>query len=383
MRLLKRQYQRHLKVVFGNPTGSRLGQSPTPMTLTSYAGDGPRIAFRANRNNRGEADRCTLLIFNPPPEMAENIKQQIVDLREARKQIQSDYRKPRRQRPYRDGQMQKTSTDELEIGRLSDTERGRRLEQVTRDYRVSIFTGYGRSEDDLVLTFRGDMTDVTYPMRRGGTDTILKIDLGDTIYALRDSYNRQVLRANTSVLDMISGLFEANGIDTFDAVNYARLVLPNAVVSQIRNRYYVVGRLPDTIPGFIELLGAQWWVQDSRLYLAPQGATLPDFAIWLTEGQDLLDFTEPRDRGDYQGRAQLNGNIVPGRQLILRDFDGKLISPQGFRVQTTDVRADTRGPAWHTTFECTNTELNLAAQADEFVSPSFIGGVPIEEFASG
>lgn len=342
-----RQFQRRVKLVYGDPTGGGLGSGPTvPFTLDSFAGDGPRISFTVERTNRGISDRAFIDVYNMPREFRRGLRVDLEQQWKDRREIQEEVSDPR--------------------------ERARRLGRVADSFRFNLFTGYGPDERQLVLLMRGDMINVVPETRRGGVDTITRIELGDTLLAMRDSYMREVYGTGATVTNVLRGAIAAANLEIDEgSEKLISIVAPNAVVTKLENGFVARGRVGDTISELVDLFGLQWWIRDGTIYFVPQGATLTDFSIGLREGRDLLDWNETNSYGDVRGRALLNANIVPGRGLLLQRLDGGRFDEVGHRVNEVRYRGDTRGSQWFAQFQATAISNSLLAPAIEFESSEF------------
>lgn len=363
-----KQFQRHVKLLYGAPERFSQGHGPSPFTLTSYAGSGPRIMFRASRTNRGTPDRCSIAVYNMSEDLREQMHSDAEELRERRKDIQGRRRfgTSPAAKPGGAGQA-------WESVAAVNRERARLLKILSDDYRVNLFVGYGPDEDDLQLLFRGDLLSVS-PRRRNGADTITTIELGDTLLALRDSFSASIYQQGADAINAIVGALDDMGVE-HDSETQIRALLPNAVLTRQKNGIYAVGRSADTIDEFVDLFGAQWWVKDGRFEIVPQNGTLKDFSLELREGVDLLDFGERKSYGDSRGRALLNASIVPGRGMRIFREDGEPFDPYGHRVNAVLYSGDTRGTAWYADFEAVTMPTALSAPTTgEFLPRDYEAG---------
>lgn len=341
-----RQYQRSIKLVYGDQAQS-LGTGPSrPFTATNVAGDGLRMSFTAQRNNRGEPDTCTIDLYALHEKDREAIKNDLEAQWDSRREIQAEHIR-------------------------SDRERARKLKRVADAFRINIFVGYGYNEDDMVLLFRGDLIDVIPNLRRGGVDTITRLTLGDTLLALRDSYMQQTMGAG-SLVAAARGIAKAMAVDFSNQAEVVMSIIgPNMVATKVENGWVGVGRPPDRLTDIIDQFGLQWWVRDGQLYFVGQGATLNDFSIQLREGRDILDFQEFRGRDDVRFRALLNPDIVPGRGIILQDLEGNRLEEFGHRVDRATYRGDTHGQAWFVDAEASGVDSRVLAPRTEFSDQQF------------
>ncbi len=339
-----RQYQRHLKLVYGQQAGEGIANGPSvPFTITSYAGGGPRVSFNAERTNRGISDRCFIDIYNLNEKFRSGLKADLEQQWKDRREIQEVVRDPKT--------------------------RATRLKQVSDAFRVNLFVGYGASDENLTLLMRGDLINVVPESRRGGVDTITRIELGDTLLAMRDNYLRGTYGTGATIENAIRGSVALADLGINEASDRVlSIVAPNAVITKTENGFVLRGRVGDTISELVDVLGLQWWVRDGVIYFVAQGSTLQDFAIQLRQGRDLLSYTEASSYGDAKGRALLNPDIVPGRGLILQDFNGQELDEKGYRVNVTRYRGDTRGQPWWVEFEATNISNSLNIPTKEFTS---------------
>lgn len=338
-----RQYLRALKLVYGEQDNPNARGPDRPFTITSKGGDNVRVAFVARRNNKGEADTCTIDIYNLSKEDRESMEV--------------------------DRETQWRRRLEVQQQELDTDERARKLKELSDAYRINLFAGYG-DPDTLPLMFRGDLLDVVPVLRRGQVDTITRIKLGDTLLALRDSYMSQVFQAGTRSDNIIRAGIASMGLDAEKGAKaFLSAVGPNATFTKMENGWYAVGRSPDTIDEFVDLFGLQWWIRDGVIYFVSQGATLQDLSIELVEGRDLLDWNESGVYGDFRGKALLNSDIVPGRGLILRVF-GEQTRAEGqksLRVATAIYQGDTHGAAWWVTFEAQGVDTRVISSNKEFI----------------
>jgi len=362
----KRQYQRHLKLVYGNPELNTSSEGPSrAFTIDTYAGRGLRVTFKASRNNRGEPDRCTIEIYNLPETLRNSLK---LDL-EAQRLARAEAQKAFAETP--DG-----------IVEVSDERRARNLREISDAFRVNLFVGYGPDATDLTLLFRGDLLDVQPNVRRGGVETITRIKLGDTLLALRDGYMRQSFGAGANLAGVIEGAARAAALDV-DAGSKVLIsqILPNAVTTKVANGWVAAGRVGDTITELIDQFGLQWWVREGTIYFAAQGATLDDFALQFTEGVDILDYAETGVYDDIRARVLLNPDVVPGRGVRLRMRNtaaGRSASTFatafedfGYRIDQADYQGDTHGPAWWADFLGAGADSRILAPSGEFTHSDF------------
>jgi hypothetical protein len=335
-----RLYKRSVKVVYGTQEPTGIGPD-IPFTVNNLDDDGLRVQFVFERSNRGTPDRGTLRIFNLPEKTRRAMKGDLEAQLRARRDIQSQT--------------------------VDDVERARRLKTVADAYRVSVFAGYGGR--NLELVFRGDMIDMTPEIRRAGVDTITEVKLGDTLLALRDGYLNQAFGTGATIENVIRGAAAASALDLGSSGEaFIAAVAPNAVLTKTQNGILARGRVGDTLTDYIDFFGAQWWVRDGKLEIVPQGGTLPDYAIVLRQGRDLLSYTEGSAYEDATGRALMVPGIAPGRGLILEDNGGRRLDRLGFRVNTTRVRGDSGGPAWWVDFEASGVDSRILDPNPEFVN---------------
>lgn len=337
-----RQYQRRLKLVYGAPGGIGLGSGPSiPFTINSYAGSGHRVSFVVERSNRYVPDKAYIDIYNLRENVRDALKSDLEDQWVRRREVQAEI--------------------------LDIKDRAKKLKAISDSYRVNLFVGYGDNDAGLVLLMRGDLINVVPNVKRGGNDTITRIELGDTLLAMRDAYLRTSFGTGATITNILRFASEAAGLSFGEGTEkLIGIVAPNATITKTEGGYVAVGRVGDTISELADLLGLQWWVTDGVLHMVPQGATLQDFSIQLREGRDLLDFVESNSYDDVKGKALLNPDIVPGRGLILQDKAGVNLDLFGYRVNSTKYRGDTRGSQWFVEFEATNISNSLLAPAIEF-----------------
>ena len=347
------QYQRHLRLTYGAPAKFASGLGPRPFSMVSYAGEGPRIAFQAERTNRGTPDRCEIFVYNMSDELREQLHADVEELREQRKEIQGRLRFGSR------GSAQPSNPRERWAAEsATNRERARRLKVLSDDYRVNLFVGYGPGDPQLL--FRGDMIRVSPRESRGTEDTITRIELGDTFLALRDAFSSNVYEQGADAINAIVGALDDMGVER-DSETVIRALLPNAVLTKTQHGIYAVGRPSDTVDEYIELFGGQWWIHNGKFQVINQGSTLRDFSLELQEGRDLLDFSERLDHGDIRCRALLNPNIVPGRGMRLLRIDGRPFDAEGHRVNAVRYTGDTRGPQWYAEFEASTMPTSFIA----------------------
>lgn len=342
----KRQYQRHLKLVYGDQA-QELGTGPArPFTLNNFAGRGLRVTFRTFRSNRGDPDRATINIYNLPIELRQSLRADLEAQWKARREVQEE------------------TTD--------DVVRADRLRRISDAFRVNLFVGYGPDESDLGLLFRGDLLDVTPSVRRGGKDTITRLMLGDTLLALRDSYMRQAFGTGATLPNILRGAAAAAALPIDEgSERLISIIGPNAVITKVENGWVGVGRVADTITEIIDQFGLQWWVRNGTLYFSRQGSTLSDFALQFTEGLDILDHVEGAVYGDIRARVLLNPDIVPGRGVLLRQKEGPpgdiTFDDSGYRIDQVTCQGDTHGTAWWADFLGAGSDSRQFAPSGEFL----------------
>lgn len=339
----RRQYKRSIAIKFGGASAVPINPTDAQYSIMNLDDNGVRIAFRFTRNNRGDADRGMLRIWNLSKATRETIANDLDTLKVIREGIQRN-----------------------KISFPTDDARAAALKEITDKYLVTVFAGYDKKPEAI---FRGDMMNVR-TKRQGSVDFVTEIELGDTLLALRDGYMNRAFGTGAFMENIVRSAIGASGLD-LDAASSAILsaVAPNATITQTTGGYYAVGRPADTISEIIDMFGLQWWARDGKIFFVPQGSVTQDSSIVLQDGKDLYAFQQPEGFGVTKGKGSLNARIHPGRGLILKDENGLPISAAGFRTDACVYEGDTHGPAWFTSFEATEATQAIIPPPNEFAEP--------------
>jgi len=109
----------------------------------------------------------------------------------------------------------------------------------------------------------------------------------------------------------------------------------------------VTGRVSKTLDRYIGGLGFDWSIQDGQLQVLGPNEVLVGEAIFLSAQTGLIGAPERGEKGSVTFKSLLNGDIIPGRQVILSS--DQVTGP--FRVTRCGYIGNTWGNDWYTEAE--------------------------------
>jgi hypothetical protein len=317
----RRQYKRSVNVTWGAASEVKPAELEVPAfnpSIGNLDDDGVRISFDATRTLAGEPDRAKVELWNLAKSTAASIAADHEKLIANQKAV-----------------INSGLFDELLTSALSE---------LQDSHVVQLSAGYGGRPE---LIFQGEYTDVRSRERRGFSDVVTVMELGDSVSSLRDGFIGQPLGLGVNIPQFIAEFTKATGIKTSkDAAARIAAVAPNSTVTLFQN-----GAAVDMLDGMADYLGFAWFVLDGELHMLPPGAVIQDFAIILQQGRDLLDFSSSSGFDEIEGVTNMNARISPGRGILIIDEAGRPVgSPIGYSVQACRYQGDTHGPAFRTEF---------------------------------
>lgn len=334
------QFKRAAKVQFGPLSTVQPFEfdAPAPVPeIQNLDDDGIRISFDLSRTSSGVPDKGKVQLWNLTRKTADSIVQDFEILTAARKTA------------FRLANGPPRTPDKVLTQQLKKINDGRSLR---------VFAGYQGKPEQIFL---GEYVNVEARKRVSRTDFVTEIELGDTFTSLRDGFLSQPLGLGVTIPQFIQEFSSATGIKTSaDAAVRIAAVAPTASITLFQNGAAGGMRAAEMMDDISDLLDQTWFVRNGELYLLPEGQAIQDFSIVLQQGKDLLDFSSSKGFNDIVATAQMNGRIEPGRGLIIRDEDGKLVGNQlGFVTKTCRYRGDTHGNTFTTHFTATAATVPL------------------------
>lgn len=121
----------------------------------------------------------------------------------------------------------------------------------------------------------------------------------------------------------------------------------DASISEYVNGVTLSGQSSKQLDRLARSAGLEWSIQNSELQVLKAGATLSDFAVKLTPDTGLIGSTTIDSAGVLRGRALLNSDIIPGRQLVIESLS---VSGE-FKVKKTEFTGSSQGTDWDVVFE--------------------------------
>lgn len=229
-----------------------------------------------------------------------------------------------------------------------DAARAVALDKINKLHRIQVFAGYQKRPE---LVFLGDYVDVKARKRVNRKDFVTEITLGDTILSLRSSFLNQGLGFGVSLLSVLEFAASTAAVRVSEDTKVrVQLLAPTSTVTAFQNGAMAAVRTPEMIDEIADLLGMQWFVRENVLYMMPQGGVIQDFALQITEGRDLLDFSQTRSDDEISGRLNMAPRVEPGRGIVIVDAFGIPTGSDLWRVQTARYVADTHGAPFYTSF---------------------------------
>ena len=284
--------------------------------------DGIRVQFDILRTLAPEPDRAKITLWN----LSEA----------AQKAIESDYQLRQTQRKV------VFSTVPTLLGA-----RAKALNLVNNAHKVGIFAGY---QGDPQGIFFGDYLSIGTRQRDGFTDFKTVLEVGDSALLTRDAYLDNPVGPGTTVSQLITSIVTNSGaaLGPNAAVTIAKIT-PTTKIQAFTGG--AVGNVPaDEALTDLDFLGktVHWWKDGPNgpvLELLGDDDVLPDFAIAVVEGRDLLDFSKGQEDGDLQIRTNLNAGIEPGRAIYL--YDAMFVPKGVFKCTAAQHVGDTEGNDWY------------------------------------
>jgi hypothetical protein len=210
--------------------------------------------------------------------------------------------------------------------------------------KVTLRFGYDKILQDI---FRGDVFSITH-IPDGGIDYITELNTGDGFDAYRDSPINQSLAPGVTIKNLFSliqiAMKTSAGVDAQKAFEEA----------------YAKSQMTLFKNGLIaKELKVKWWIRDGQIQIVPKNAVTTDFAIEISPQNGLLNYF-PEDQDHCRFTCELNPQIFPGRQILLKAWDGAPLGAPFYRVERIEAQGDTHGSDGFTmTCFARNPRINL------------------------
>jgi hypothetical protein len=270
-------------------------------TVQNLNNDGLRVAFNVRRSMTPTPDSCDVQIYNLAPERRTAIQSLFGELGRANLLVQCGY----------DG-------------------------VVTR-------------------LFSGDVRKLDANMRNGADFVTQAVadDAGDAITDVLVQVSTAAATPEAMILAALAAMArEGHVVSKHPSVDIA---LNNGPGGKIAYFLVHVGKASDLLTEAARCLSVRWWIRDGLLYMTKRGVPVDGLAVELPSSHWL---SEPSDDGSGLASVTtlLDPNIVPGRQVVLRDR----IAPgsrEVYRAEACDYQGDTDSGPWRVTVHMRRARL--------------------------
>lgn len=217
--------------------------------------------------------------------------------------------------------------------------------------KVSIVAGY---KDDTGLLYVGDLAPDGVKIRPGNPQPVLTLAALDGRIAWEERYVRKSFGAGVDVRT-ISGVLAAAGdfmagksVDEAFEEQFPELTKRTDGPAAFEGGFVLFGKSQKANRNLCRDLRIQPFFVDGEMIYISQDTTLLGEAITLIRGVNLLS-AEPIGLGRYSVRALLDHRFRPGRQINLRELDGKPIGAGTFRMDEGQTMGGMEGGPFNST----------------------------------
>ena len=208
------------------------------------------------------------------------------------------------------------------------------------DWPLEINAGYVGSKS---LLFSGDI-DYANSVRNRST-WVTSIEAGDGSKKFRSARLNKSFGPGTPLLAVLSSAADAMGIGLGNSV--AHFSAPLRRISVFRKGVTLNGRVSKILDKYVTSAGFQWSIQDRQLQVLSLTETTLETVVILDKHSGLVGSPEISEDGIVTGTSLLQGDIKPGRRLVL---NSDMI--QGtFKTTRVVHSGDTWGKPWYSKFE--------------------------------
>lgn len=235
---------------------------------------------------------------------------------------------------------------EVKIWNLSEETR----KSFEKDVYIALEAGYGV---DLNSIFVGNLTKVDHV--RQGADWITSVRVGDGHKEIKKARVSTSFRPGSRPEDIIRTLsdrmtqtFSTKGFDvklaTGNAMTKARQGDVNGAIKELTQGFVAVGSAFDELTRFGNNLGYDVSIQDKQLLFLAKNETDGKKDFVLSSSTGLIGSPELAEDNHVKARALLNGELRPGRGVLLKSeqFNGR------YRIERCLMQGDTHGTDWYT-----------------------------------
>ncbi len=235
---------------------------------------------------------------------------------------------------------------EIKIWNLSEETR----KSFVKDVYVALEAGYGV---DLNSIFTGNLH--TFDHVRQGANWVTSVRIGDGSKEIKKARVNTSFRPGTkpdevvrTLVERMTQTFSTGGFDiklaAGNAVNKARQGDTAGALKDFTQGFVAVGNAFDELTRVGNNLGYDVSIQDKQILFLEPGETDGKKDFVLSSATGLVGSPEFAEDNHLKARALLNGQLRPGRGVLLQSdgFHGR------YRIERCLMQGDTHGQDWYT-----------------------------------